>query len=224
MFLSKTRYSVFKLMNFAAVPEQRTGHRAWRLCDFYWFLCYFCTVFALFSPCLMLLCVCFLCVFVRIRGPLEGAHHRVLRIAIKVPSAFGTFDWKCSKNGELPLKNDDFLLTDGALLLRFQIREHTSTEGHADDLRRGISHHSNWWFLIIQTDHSNWWFLCLKRWWFAYFCKNMMNFDFKWWFLILNDDFFLQMLTSGEWGYTTAVPPRAYVCSTSALYIHAGAW
>ena len=38
--------------------------------------------------------------------------HRVLRIAIEMPSFLDFFDWKCRKNGELPLQSDDFMLNN----------------------------------------------------------------------------------------------------------------
>ena len=38
---------------------------------------------------------------------------RVLQIAILMPHSFNIFYWKCRKNGEFPLRIDDFILTNG---------------------------------------------------------------------------------------------------------------
>ena len=59
----------------------------------------------------------------------------------------GIYYWKCRKNGEFPLKNDDFVLKNGRLLLQFEatvhpfaqivgkldsMEAHLATQEHAD--------------------------------------------------------------------------------------------
>ena len=66
------------------------------------------------------------------------AGSEVLRIATEMPKTFWIFDWKCRKNGELSLKNDDFVLKNGHLFCNSR----NVTEGFAlkhDDGKRWVS-------------------------------------------------------------------------------------